>query len=60
MLLPTLLRRGGELDPYEQLVHLKDAEDEAKVVQYVGKRTDRRSQEKAHHNYHQCILNLLA
>lgn len=43
MLLPSLLRRGGELDPYEQLIPLKDAEDEAKVVQYVGRRTGRRS-----------------
>ncbi|KAL7529822.1 hypothetical protein ACHAXR_007174, partial [Thalassiosira sp. AJA248-18] len=39
--------RGGELDPYEQLVPLKDAEDEAKVVQYVGKRTGRRSISRA-------------
>jgi len=39
--LPSLLRRGGELDPYEQLVPLKDAEEEAKVVQYVGRRTGR-------------------
>ena len=42
-ILPTLLRRGGELDPYEELVPLQDAEDEAKVVQYVGRRTGRRS-----------------
>ena len=42
-MIPSLLRRGGELDPYEQLVPLKEAEDEAKVVQYVGKRTGRRS-----------------
>jgi len=41
--IPTLLRRGGELDPYEELVPLKDAEDEAKIVQYVGRRTGRRS-----------------
>jgi len=41
--LPSLLRRGGELDPYEQLVPLKDAEEEANVVQYVGRRTGRRS-----------------
>ena len=41
--IPTLLRRGGELDPYEELVPLQDAEDEAKVVQYVGRRTGRRS-----------------
>ena len=41
--IPSLLRRGGELDPYEQMVPLKDAENEAKVVQYVGRRTDRRS-----------------
>jgi len=42
-LLPSLLRRGGELDPYEQLVPLIDAEEEANVVQYVGRRTGRRS-----------------
>ena len=42
-LLPSLLRRGGELDPYEQLVPLKDAEEESKVAQYVGRRTGRRS-----------------
>ncbi|KAL9183156.1 hypothetical protein ACHAXT_004943 [Thalassiosira profunda] len=41
--LPSLLRRGGELDPYERLVPLSDAEDEAKIVQYVGRRTGRRS-----------------
>ena len=46
-LLPSLLRRGGELDPYEQLVPLKDVEDEAKVVQYVGRRTGRRSISRA-------------
>eukprot|EP01082_Thalassiosira_pseudonana_P005767 g5557.t1 g5557 contig2:782132-784099(-) len=40
---PSILRRGGELDPYEELVPLKTAEDEAAVVQYVGKRTGRRS-----------------
>ena len=40
---PSLLQRGGELDPYEQLVPLKDAEEEANVVQYVGRRTGRRS-----------------
>lgn len=42
-ILPTVLQRGGELDPYEELVPLKDAEDEASVVQYVGRRTGRRS-----------------
>ena len=41
--MPSLLRRGGELDPYEQLVPLKDAEEESKVAQYVGRRTGRRS-----------------
>jgi len=41
--IPTLLRRGGELDPYEELVHLQDADDEVKIVQYVGRRTGRRS-----------------
>ena len=40
---PSILQRGGELDPYEELVPLKDAEDEANVVQYVGRRTGRRS-----------------
>ena len=43
VVLPVLLQRGGELDPYEELVSLNDAEDEAKVVQYVGRRTGRRS-----------------
>ena len=38
-----VLQRGGELDPYEKLVSLEDAEDEARVVQYVGRRTGRRS-----------------
>lgn len=42
-LMPSLLRRGGELDPYEQLLPLKDAEEESKIVQYVGRRTGRRS-----------------
>ena len=42
-LMPSLLRRGGELDPYEQLLPLKDAEEESKVAQYVGRRTGRRS-----------------
>ena len=41
--IPTLLKRGGELDPYEELVPLQEAEDEAKVVQYIGRRTGRRS-----------------
>jgi len=41
--IPTLLRRGGELDPYEELVHLQDADDEVNIVQYVGRRTGRRS-----------------
>lgn len=41
--LPSLLKRGGELDPYEQSVSLKEAEDEARVVRYVGRRTGRRS-----------------
>jgi hypothetical protein len=40
---PSLLQRGGELDPYERMVPLQDAEDEARVVQYVGRRTGRRS-----------------
>jgi len=40
---PSLLRGGGELDPYERLVPLQEAEDEAKIVQYVGRRTGRRS-----------------
>ncbi|KAL7446470.1 hypothetical protein ACHAXM_010486 [Skeletonema potamos] len=40
---PSLLQRGGELDPYEIMVPLKDAEDEARIVQYVGRRTGRRS-----------------
>ncbi len=40
---PSLLKRGGELDPYEQLIPLQDAEVEAKVMQYVGRRTGRRS-----------------
>jgi len=39
----SLLRRGGELDPYEQVVPLRVADEEAKVVQYVGRRTGRRS-----------------
>jgi len=43
LLPPPLLKRGGELDPYEKLVPLRDAEEEAKVVQYVGRRTGRRS-----------------
>uniref|UniRef100_A0A6U3Z7I2 Peroxisomal membrane protein PEX16 n=1 Tax=Skeletonema marinoi TaxID=267567 RepID=A0A6U3Z7I2_9STRA len=42
-IIPLLLQRGGELDPYEQVVPLKHAEDEARVVQYVGRRTGRRS-----------------
>eukprot|EP00984_Skeletonema_dohrnii_P008651 scaffold3211_cov91-Skeletonema_dohrnii-CCMP3373.AAC.4 len=42
-IIPVLLQRGGELDPYEEVVPLKDAEDEARVVQYVGRRTGRRS-----------------
>ncbi|KAL7469468.1 hypothetical protein ACHAXS_009721 [Conticribra weissflogii] len=40
---PSVLRGGGELDPYERLVPLEEAEDEAKIVQYVGRRTGRRS-----------------
>lgn len=43
LLPPPLLKRGGELDPYEKLVPLQDAEEEAKVAQYVGRRTGRRS-----------------
>ncbi|KAL7450410.1 hypothetical protein ACHAWC_002333, partial [Mediolabrus comicus] len=43
LFIPSLLQRGGELDPYEDLVSLKDAQDEARVVQYVGRRTGRRS-----------------
>ena len=43
LVLPALLQRGGELDPYEEPVSLNDAEDEASVVQYVGRRTGRRS-----------------
>ncbi|EJK67185.1 hypothetical protein THAOC_11813 [Thalassiosira oceanica] len=39
----SLLRRGGELDPYEQVVPLRVADEEAKVAQYVGRRTGRRS-----------------
>ncbi|KAL3805320.1 hypothetical protein HJC23_009027 [Cyclotella cryptica] len=41
--LPSLLRRGGELDPSEDLLPLYEADAEAAVAQYVGKRTGRRS-----------------
>ncbi|KAL7522552.1 hypothetical protein ACHAWX_007248 [Stephanocyclus meneghinianus] len=41
--LPSLLRRGGELDPCEDLLPLDNADAEAAVAQYVGKRTGRRS-----------------
>ena len=44
---PSLLRRGGELDPYESMIPLEEAEDEAKVVHYVGRRTGRRSVARA-------------
>ena len=39
----SLLRRGGELDPYEQVVPLRVADEEVMVAQYVGRRTGRRS-----------------
>ncbi len=41
--LPPLLKRGGELDPYEQPIPLRDVEEETKAMQYVGRRTGRRS-----------------
>lgn len=43
ILLLPLLRRGGELDPYEEVVPLQVAEEEVKVARYVGRRTGRRS-----------------
>ncbi|KAL3816726.1 hypothetical protein ACHAXA_002212 [Cyclostephanos tholiformis] len=39
---PTL-RGGGELDPHERVSSLRDVEDELKIVEYVGRRTGRRS-----------------
>jgi len=40
---PSLLRRGGELDPCEELLPLQASDMAAAVSQYKGKRTGRRS-----------------
>jgi hypothetical protein len=40
---PPLMRRGGELDPCEELLPLEEADTAAAVTHYRGKRTGRRS-----------------
>ena len=40
---PSLLRRGGDLDPCEELLPLEAVDTAAAVSQYKGKRTGRRS-----------------
>ena len=40
---PSLIRRGGELDPCEDLLPLAAVDTAAAVTQYKGKRTGRRS-----------------
>lgn len=40
---PSLLRRGGELDPCEELLPITAADSAAAAAQYKGKRTGRRS-----------------